>query len=39
MEEFRKQLEIQEMIAKKEKELERAKEELYKIRRGRGGNK
>ncbi len=32
---FREQLETQEVIAKKQKELERAKEQLYKIRRSR----
>ena len=35
---FRQELEIQEMIAKKQRELEKAKEQLYKIRRDRGGS-
>lgn len=38
MEGFRKELEMQEEIARKMKELERAKEQLTKIRRERAGH-
>lgn len=37
MDSFRRQLEAQEYIAKKEKELEAAKAALYKIRRSHAG--